>query len=191
MKKVIFFLLIAAIFSACKDDELKLFKLNPTAKVYFKPNGSAQKAYFAAKSSETHLSPLEVVKQAQFLVGFNRSIGESFITWTWVGKDTTSATPALLRWGTDIIYDTDGFGHYGLQTDFINSYDLVICAGDFLKFDTIAYIPNANMTSAKSQILKALSESDTLAVYGIFRDAFKFTPITGPEYLELKRQNLQ
>lgn len=190
MKKVVFFLLLIVAFVACTDKE-PIFRLDPMAKVYVKPSPDAQKAYFVAKSTCIRLSPLEVVKQAQYLVGYNRLIGESRITWTWVGKDTISAIPALLRWGTDIIHDKDGFGNYGLQTEFIYAYDLIIASGKFPKFDTIAYIPNANMAAAREQIKKVFSERDTEAVYRVFRDAFKFTPITGAEYRELKRRNLQ
>ena len=177
------------LFIACESDNSKpKFRLDPNAKVYVK-------AQIDSKKSADHLTPLEVVKKATVMNGFNLEVaGTSPITWTWVGKDTISAEPALLRWGTDIIYDTDGYGNYGLQREFIYAYDLVICSGAMVngqpRYDTLAYIPNANITAAREAILEALEAKDTVAVYGIFKDAFKFTPITGAEWRALKAQGL-
>lgn len=179
------------IFAACKKDEQPSpFRLDENAKVYVKPR-TTLKSDFIAKSDGVHLTPLEVVKQATTMNGFNDLIGQSYITWMWVGKDTVSEVPALLRWGTDVIFDTDGYGHYGLQREFVYAYDLVICRGVYPNYDTIAYIPNSNMTSARENILKALEAKDTLAVYDIFKNAFKFIPITGAEWKDLKKQNLE
>lgn len=177
------------LFIACESDNSKpKFRLDPNAKVYVKGQVSASK-------DANHLTPLEVVKKATVMNGFNLEVaGTSPITWTWVGKDTISAEPALLRWGTDIIYDTDGYGNYGLQREFIYAFDLVICSGAMVngqpRYDTLAYIPNANITAAREAILEALEAKDTVAVYGIFKDAFKFTPITGAEWRALKAQGL-
>ena len=104
--------LIALLMSACDDSEdAKVFKIDPTAKVFVKGQMSTSK-------DANHLTPLEVVKKATVLNFHNDLLSSSYATATWVGKDTISAEPALLRWGTDIIYDTDGYGNYGLQTDF-------------------------------------------------------------------------
>ena len=175
------------LFIACESDNSKpKFRLDPNAKVYVK-------AQISSKSAD-HLTPLEVVKKATVLNFHNDLLSSSYATATWVGKDTISAEPALLRWGKDIIYDTDGYGHYGLQTDFIYGYDMVICSGAMVngqpRYDTLAYIPNANITAAREAILEALEAKDTVAVYGIFKDAFKFTPITGAEWRALKAQGL-
>ena len=56
--------------------------------------------------------------------------------------------------------------------------------------DTIGYIPNANFINAEIQIRQALADKDTASVYDLFQNAFKFFPITGTEWLELKKQNL-
>lgn len=191
MKNLLFIFSLMLLMAACeKDEPKKIFRLDPDAKVYVKPDAGAAKI-IDAKNVGEHLTPLEVVKQATALRGWNYEIAaQSPITWTWVGKDTISETPALLRWGTDIIYDTDGYGHYGLQTEFINSIDLVICKGDYPNYDTIAYIQKANMIAAKTQILEALENKDTVAVYAIFKDSFKFIPITGAEWKQLKAQGL-
>ena len=188
MKNLLFIFSLMLLMAACeKDEPKKIFRLDPDAKVYVK-------AQINSKSAD-HLTPLEVVKKATVMNGFNLEVaGTSPITWTWVGKDTISAEPALLRWGTDIIYDTDGYGNYGLQREFIYAFDLVICSGAMVngqpRYDTLAYIPNANITAAREAILEALEAKDTVAVYGIFKDAFKFIPITGAEWRALKAQGL-
>ena len=186
MKKLLFIFSIMLLFAvSCEDDDTKVFKIDPDAKIYVKAETATKHA------TKSTLTPLEVVKQAQYLMGRNDSIApDSPLTWTWVGKDTISEEPALLRWGTDIIYDMTGYGDYGIQYAFINSYDLVICIGNLLPTDTIAYIPNANMINAKALILEAYANQDTAAVYGVFKDAFRFIPITGAEWRTLKAQGL-
>jgi hypothetical protein len=191
MKQTLLLLSMFFLIASCNNNEEQheIFRLDPDAKVYVKPDLNAART-IGAKNVGEHLTPLEVVKQATFLNGYNYDISSTPIIWTWVGKDTISETPALLRWGTDIIYDTDGYGHYGLQTEFINSVDLVICKGEFRLYDTIAYISNNNILTAKAAILEALAEKDTVAVYDIFKNAFKFIPITGAEWKALKAQGL-
>lgn len=189
MKKLLIILFTVLAFTACqKSNETpkKAFHIDPNSTVRFTGE-------ISTKASDTAtLSPLEVVKQAEYLVGYNDNIASTSVTWTWPGKDTTSAEPALLRWGTDIIYDTTGYGDYGLQKAFIDAYDLVICKGDAINStDTIAYIPNSTMQNARTAILRALNDHDTTTIYSIFKGAFKFIPITGAEYLQLKQNNQQ
>jgi len=112
-------------------------------------------------------------------VGYNDETAEqSAVSWTWIGKDTVSETPALLRWGKDIVYDFKGCGGFGIQTKFINSYDLVICTGDLSPIDTIAYISNSNMVEARRKIIDAFVNQDTALIYEVFKNSFKFIPIT-------------
>jgi hypothetical protein len=185
MKRLFLLLILAVAITACKKDP-EPFRLDPNAKVYVKPSSEIQ-----TKSSD-HLSPLEVVKQATTLRLYNDiSFPGVFGTATWVGKDTISAIPALLRWGTDIIYDTTGNGDYGIQKDFIYGYDMVICRGLYPNYDTIAYIPNAIVLNAREAILLAFEKKDTKSVYELFQEAFRFIPITGAEYKQLKGQGLQ
>lgn len=195
MKQKLLLLSVLFIIASCNknEEQQEIFRLDPNAKVYVKPDVNSVKFDYA-KSSVEHLTPLEVVKQADVLNFYNNLISDTYCTATWVGKDTISETPALLRWGTDIIYDTDGYGHYGLQTDFIYGYDMVICreyrSNSITMYDTLAYIPNSVIINARNAIQEALESRDTAAVYGIFKDAFKFIPITGEEWRELKKQGL-
>lgn len=190
MKKLLFITVLAImVFSCNKEDKVESFKINANAKVYVKPQVTKSEGF--TKAGDQALSSLDVVRKATVLRGYNTKIAESHITWTWAGKDTTSATPALLRTASDIIYDTDGYGHYGLQMEFIETRDIVICSGKYPIYDTLAYIPNSNMTSACEQIIAAFAAKDTAAVYQIFQNAFRFIPITASAYRDLKRQGLQ
>lgn len=188
MKKILFLLAITATIIACdKEDEVKVFRLDPDAKVYVKPREATPTTKGIA--DQGHLTPLEVVKQAVYLIGYREGFTTA-TTWTWTDKDTVSLTPALLRRADDIIYDADGYGSYQLQPELITARHLVICKGEFKNPDTIAYIPNDNMVLATAAILSALEAKDTTAVYDIFKNAFTFIPITGAEYKELKELGL-
>jgi hypothetical protein len=187
MKKLIYLLVLALVVMSCDNsNEPKTFSLDPNAKIYIKASETKAKAFQAVKSKSEHLTALEVVKQADVLVFYNKDLGDSYAMAMFVGKDTVSNPPALLRWATDIIYDTDGYGHYGLTTEFINGHDFVICRGNAQWRDTIAYIPNAVMFEARRLILESLANKDTVSVYIHFQNAFRFIPITGPEYEVLK-----
>jgi len=190
MKNLFLFITIVIVTASCSKDNVKSFRIDPNSKVYVKPQTTIKAVGFT-KAGDQALSPLDVVKKATTLRGFNSKIADSEVTWMWAGKDTTSATPALLRMASDIIYDTDGYGHYGLQMEFIETRDFVITSGSYPVYDTLAYIPNANITSARQQIIAAFEAKDTAAVYEIFYNAFRFIPITASAYRDLKRQGLQ
>ena len=122
---------------------------------------------------------------------YNDKIAIGDMSAGFAGKDTTSVVPAFLRYGTDVI-NQDGFGKPYLVPDFIYAYDCVIeIFRSNRDIDTIAYIPNSVLKNARIDIISALEAKDTASVYTIFNKAFTFIPITGPEYRELKRQNLQ
>lgn len=188
MKKLIgMFLMVAAVFTACKKDDVKTrMTLDPAAMVFIKPDQTAS----VKSANPQHLTPLEIVKRATTLRCFNDSLGPGDWAGGFAGKDTVSEIPAFLRYGTDIIA-VNGSGNTVIIPDFIYMRD---CAIEIMHsntdIDTIAYIPNAVVRSAQARIEAALAAQDTLAVYTIFNDAFKFIPITGPEYKDLKRQGL-
>lgn len=195
MKKL-FYLLIAVALIGCKTDEpeQKVFKIDTAAMVYIKPASQPINAPLFIGKSTGHLTPLEIVKKATGLRFYNEKLGAINGTGAaggFAGKDTTSFVPAFLRYGTDVVAP-DGFGVPYLVPDFIYAYDCVIEIFRTNKdIDTIAYIPNSVLRKAESDIKSALANKDTAIVYSIFQNAFKFTPITGAEYRELKRQNLQ
>lgn len=57
-----------------------------------------------------------------------------------------------------------------------------------LRYDTIAYIPNATLREGEAIVKKAMAEEDYETCYKMFDTHYKFIPITGPEYMELVRQ---
>ena len=195
MKKL-HLLLLLPLFIACEKEvqESKQFRLDPDAKIRIEAVKSGMQRVISdsIEIDTIHLSALEVVKQAHSLSYYNDSL-MTVGPWQagFVGKDTISENPALLRWGEEII-TLDGFGVPIVVPDFIYAYDMVVerKIGDS-KLDTIAYIPNEKMRDAELNIKVALENKDTLAVYGIFNNAFRFIPITGVEYKELKSKGLQ
>lgn len=202
MKKLIYlFIFILAVgFVACggekEPNDPNKFTIDLTAKVFIKPGVQTEKHSTKRQliaPNPSHLTPLEIVRRGSTLHFYNDSLSSTDCVGGFAGKDTISDTPAFLRYSSDII-NLDGFGKPYLVYEFICAYDIVIEEreknGDKI-LDTIAYIPNANMRLAEKQIREALEAKDTAIVYDIFRDAFKFLPVTGKEYKELKRQNLQ
>jgi len=201
MKKLLLLLLLLPLFIACEKEvqEPTQFRLSPDAKIRIEAVKSGTQRVVSdstdVDSTEIdtiHLSALEVVKQAHSLSYYNDStMSSSYWQAGFAGKDTISENPALLRWGEEII-TLDGFGVPILVKSFIYAYDMVVerKIGDS-RLDTIAYIPNQQMRNAELNIKIALENKDTLAVYDIFNNAFKFIPITGIEYKELKEQGLQ
>lgn len=189
MKKLLFFFLAIALIG-CKGNEPKKpekFKIDLDAKVYIKPDNSLLKApQYILKSNPERLTPLEVVKQAYHYKHYNHRTSSTLISSAWHEKDTVSEVPAFIHLGVEILR-LDEFGKPIINEDFIYAYDLVIIDKES---DTIAYIPNSNFVNAEIQIRQALADKDTASVYDLFQNAFKFSPITGSEWLELKEQNL-
>ena len=56
--------------------------------------------------------------------------------------------------------------------------------------DTIAYIPNSVMREAQGRIEKAYNEGNYTEVYKLFNETFRFRPITGKKWRELKEKDL-
>lgn len=193
MKKS-FILLVAILFtftSCTNDDKPERFRIDSDAMILIKPNLKNQRMYFNAKTSGSHLSNLEIVKQANNMRFFNDSLAIGDVAAGFAGKDTISAVPAFLRYGTDIINE-DGFSRPVIVPDFLYAYDCVIEIFRSNKdIDTVAYIPNSVFRNTELRIKEALIAKDTALVYTIFKDGFTFIPITGAEYRELKRQGLQ
>lgn len=130
-------------------------------------------------------------------------------------RDTIGENPALLMFGTDII---DSEGHF--HKNFLFARDVVIFGvrykGQLTTYgdqhcieedrdvdqslayligkqgvkDTIAYIPNAVMREAQVKIEKAFNDSNYTEVYKLFNETFRFRPITGKKWRELKAQGL-
>lgn len=133
------------------------------------------------KANPEHLSALEIVKQADQIAAIPAG-RRGFADYQ---KDIVNVK--LLMFSSDIVMDNGE-----LQTGWIEARDFVIVRDDVdgsIK-DTIAYLPNAVVIKAEQEIKAAYAKGDYEACYTLFDKAFRFTPITGPEWLALKAQGI-
>lgn len=81
---------------------------------------------------------------------------------------------------------------HGLVPFFIEATDMVfIRIENDVITDTLAYIPNATLRAAEAIMKKAYAEEDYETCYQTFDNAFRFIPITGAKWRELKEQGKQ
>lgn len=172
MKKIILLLLImSATFVACEpDDVIDKGQLDPNAMITLRPGKGVQ-----LRSSVSDLTALEIVQQAlnikwqshwfantewEDVKNIARSFPDQY-------KDFNK--PALLMLGTDII-DQDG----EFYRDFVHGFNVVITDANN---DTIAYVPDAVINSARPLIIAAYNDENYTEVYRLFNEAFTFLPM--------------
>ena len=174
MKKNLFLLLIFAIvFASCdpKDTPDVKGRLDPNAMITIKPAKGVQ-----LRSTVTGLTALEIVQQAvdakyqsQFFddmdVGEFRNVARRFNEETMKDFDT----PALKMLGIDVI---NAQGEY--IRDFTRAKNFFITTANG---DTIAYVPDAVINSARPLIEAAYADENYTEVYRLFNEAFTFLPI--------------
>jgi len=195
MKNLIFVLLLIPALFSCSKDETD-FKADPLATVLIKPAILESNTLRSGTSDSTHLSALDIVKKTTALQYYyidsvlNQGVVKAERGFDKLQRDTISSTPCLKMWATDIILE-DG----KLEYAFIESKDCILLNFDLkisgAKRDTIAYIPNAVLRAAETQIKALYAEKDYEAIYELFNDAYTFIPISGAEYKALKAKNLQ
>lgn len=186
MKKLLFLTILVIAFAACEDNG---FFVEPGTMFRIEPVISSKQSAPASEVDTIHFSDLEIVKQARNIAMYyfdylnnEYMIGRGGFS----GKDTISAIPALLQDANQIVA-LDG----ALLEEYLTAYDLVIERELAVNtYDTIAYIPNAQMRAAEVLIREAYANQDE-SIYDIFNEAFKFIPITGAEWRALKAENLQ
>ncbi|WP_019540575.1 lipoprotein [Proteiniphilum acetatigenes] len=173
MKKILFLLFALALLTSCeKDPVTDKGKLDPNAMILIKPAKGVQ-----LKATVPGLNGLEVVQQAVSLklqtryfddqdVGEMRSGARMFNEETMKDFDT----PALLMLGIDVI---NAQGKY--IRDFTHSKNVVITNIDG---DTIAYVPDDVINSARLLIEAAYNDENYTEVYRLFNEAFTFLPIS-------------
>jgi hypothetical protein len=191
MKTKLFIIVLVAIaFIGCKTDEPKAFKISATDMINIKPVAGTKLKVKSLNDTVAHLTALEIVRETSLICDID-TLGSKW-TRTFISeqRDTVSATPKLLMWATDVI-TLDG----NLQTDWIKAKDVVfvrsLTPNDIHhNLDTIAYIPNSVLRSAETAIKAAYTAKDIDACFTLFNTAYTFTPITGAEWRELKRQGL-
>lgn len=186
MKKLTIPLIIALFAAVSCTKEPSKGQLDPNAMISLKPDLSAQSVQTKAI---WHLSNKEIVKQARNISFYNEAVAGTNLTRAFIEAHRDTVNIRLLMWGTDII---DQFGNY--VTEFIGGRDFVIRRNlasptQTPIYDTIAYIPQSVINSARSQIKAAYDAGDFSTVYALFDNAFKFRQINGAEWRALKAQN--
>ena len=219
MKKLVYILLAAVAFTACSSDEpapINKGRLDPNAFVRIE----AQKGVKSrAKESTDDYSALDIARFGMAMEYRSEWSGlekvkeyqsqKTFLN----QRDTISDSPALLMFGTDIINSEGRFNKsflfardvviFGLRyqgklttygdrqaEDDDPEKDLGMLIGKQGVKDTIAYIPNSVMREAQGRIEKAYNEGNYSEVYKLFHETFRFRPITGRKWRELKAQGL-
>lgn len=222
MKKFIYILLAAVAFTACSSDEPEIKKpngkLDPSAFVRIEAERGVKSRSAESSDDYTALDIARYGATMQFYSewdGANKVKEQRLEKGFAMQRDTTSARPALLMFGTDIISD-----HGTLHKTFLYAQDVVITAirykgrlttyndqmhydpnGDYKHslahaiqkegvVDTIAYLPASVMREAQVKIEKAFSDSNYTEVYRLFNEAFRFKPITAKKWRELKAKGL-
>lgn len=172
MKKILF-LLVGLLLISCDPENAPepKGKLDPNAMIVIKPAKGVQ-----LRSTVTGLTALEVVERAHAITyqsHYTSNVyndnpiitGRSFRS-----EDKDYEIPALLMAGIDVINIE---GNY--YKDFTNAFSVFITD---INQDTIAYVPDAVINSARPLIEQAYSDEDYTEVYRLFNEAFTFLPIS-------------
>ena len=172
MKKILFLLIASLAFASCDKKDLPEPKgqLAPNAMITIRPAKGVQ-----LRSTVTGLTALEVVEQAVNIKWQSNWFDNRYwedakdISRTFIEEHKDYEKPALLMWGTDIITQEGDF-----YKDFIYGYNVVITDNNN---DTIAYIPDAVINTARPLIESAFADENYNEVYRLFNEAFTFIPI--------------
>jgi len=203
MKRLIILLfgavLLGSTFASCDDDDNG--RLNPSAPLYI--NGQNRTNKNLQYAVDAPLTPLEILRGGHVDVmgtavegnKFEIQAGEMTQVCPFDFRDvdhkidTINCRLILVAANIDEIEDnlfisptqfTDLW--LGLQVRDENE--------QWLGWDTVAYIPNAQRNAAYEQI-KALWDTENWdAIYEIFQNSYTFVPCTGAEYKALKEDGL-
>ena len=140
-------------------------------------------------TSPEQLSSEEIVKQTYAIKGFNQNylnMPGDHIWQTEIKNDQRLPLTKQFKLPGLMVIDDEGL----INTHFIKSSNIILVRQKIDNknaFDTIAYIPNSNMNKANSSIINAFNQSRYEECYKIFEELFIFTPITGEQYLKIKK----
>lgn len=180
MKKPLLLLITLVVLSSCDKDvpDVSVPKGKPDYKAMIHIRGEikAPRKNGARVSSDV-ISPLSVVKEAvniKFTTNwFDNKYSSSPVLASRVINDNLqrdTVTPAILMYSTDIV------NHFSISgvtfiKDFIYSRSVVFTDSNN---DTIAYVPDSVISSARVLIEAAYNDSNYVEVYRLFNDAFTF-----------------
>lgn len=179
MKKILF-LLVGLLLISCNPEDIPETKgkLDPNAMITIRPAKGVK-----LRSTITGLTALEVVEQARAIKWQSNWFGN--IYWDDV-KDIGRGfrpdqrdfdIPALKMLGIDIIafdYDQNNNLYHYFYKDFIYGFNVVLTDNNS---DTIAYVPDEVINTARPLIESAYENEDYEEVYRLFNEAFTFLPI--------------
>lgn len=174
MKKILFLLVGLALLSCDPEKDLPDVKgkFDPNAMILLRPANGVQ----LRSTSIYNLTAIQIVEQAVNIEWQSHWFGNvysddaKFIARSFPEPQKDYNTPALLMLGTDII------AQYGeIYKDFIYGYGFYITNGTGL--DTLAYVPDSVINTARPLIEAAYADSNYAEVYRLFNEAFTFLPI--------------
>lgn len=165
------------------DEPVTEFRLSPDVTIRLIPASSTKSVTRSAT-----LSDLEIVQQADGIsfIWNNEILGRGFADYQ---RSLNTTPPFLSMLPIDVVIPETG----ELNPHFIEAADVILYSlyDNDLKRDTIGYIPNATIRQAEQAIKTAYTGENDTAVYALFMTAYKFIPITGEEWRELKDANNQ
>ncbi len=173
MKKIILFLSVfSLLFAGCeKDPVADKGKLDPNAMILIKPAKGVQ-----LKATVPGLTATEIVEQAVNIKFqsqwwsnvYSEEPKELSRGFAEAQRDLT--IPALKMWGTDIIAQDGSF-----MKEFIYGTDVYLTDNNN---DTIGYVPQSVINSARTLIESAYNDENYTEVYRLFDEVFTFLPIS-------------
>lgn len=174
MKKLLFILSVLFFAFACEPEDVSKGQLDPNAMITIRPAKGVQ-----LRSTVSGLTALEIVEQATTI---------HFKTHHFAGQ--YEEVPKIAMYGFDAAqkdYETPAlkmYGYHVISTDgeyyqtFTNAFDVYIVKVDNTnKSDTLAYIPDVVINTARPLIEQAYEDENYTEVYRLFNEAFTFLPI--------------
>lgn len=200
MKKNLLFLFLALLtLAGCRKSSPAL---DGNSKIPIRP---AKGVALRSADNPEHLSAIEIVKQTVNLKMMTYRIGaedHGYINKEFVvsgmgfapeQRDYNPEDPKLLMYA---FYVIDDQYNNRLRREFLDAEDVVLerILDEHTpqeRLDTIAYIPNKLLRKAAEDITNAYNRGDFDTVYKLFNDVYRFIPITGKEWRELKAKGEQ
>jgi hypothetical protein len=143
-----------------------------------------------------HLSPVEISKQATYIVWKEKAFGWASVK-LYILPELRDTVNGIIKRNSWDILDPSNFA---LDSAFITGKDMVLeryyngwtlqNGINWAHIDTIGYIPNSVLKNAYDLIIPAFKNQQWQEIYDIFNEKFVFLPTTGPEYRELVKSGL-
>lgn len=175
MKKILF-LLVGLLLISCNPEDTPnpKGKLDPNAMIVIKPAKGVQ-----LRSTVSGLTALEVVEQANsiqfqsYYFGNEYSETPKLMARQFDAVQKDFETPSLKMYGTDVISLE---GEY--YRNFTNAFSVyIVYVDNFANVDTLAYIPDEVIATARPLIEQAYADENYTEVYRLFNEAYTFIPI--------------